>query len=231
MAVDRTAVRAAAPVVAVLLLVPLLLLWLGARTDLDLTLADAMFDPITRSFPWRHAWLTERLGHGLLKYLLVCMGALVVLVCAWDWYRPRHWPQWWRLRLRVLALSALLVPLAVSLLKRASYSHCPWDLQRYGGAQPYLRLLDAVPTGLPAGHCLPAGHASSALWLVALAVFWLPHKPRTAAVVGFLMLVLGFVTGWMQQLRGAHFLSHTLWSMWLACVIVAALYAALVRPR
>lgn len=213
-----------------LVAMPVLLLWLGARTDIDLMLADAMFDPATRSFPWRHAWITERFGHGLLKYLLVFLGAAVALACAWEWrLARRRWPQWWRQRMQVLALSAVLVPLAISLLKQASSSHCPWDLERYGGNQPYLRLLDAVPLGIPAGHCLPAGHASTALWLVALTVFWLPRRPRSAAAVAFATLALGFALGWMQQLRGAHFLSHTLWSMWLAGAIVAALYAGIVR--
>jgi membrane-associated PAP2 superfamily phosphatase len=30
----------------------------------------------------------------------------------------------------------------------------------------------------------------------------------------------GLGLGWVQQLRGAHFLSHTLWSAWIAAAIV-----------
>jgi membrane-associated PAP2 superfamily phosphatase len=33
--------------------------------------------------------------------------------------------------------------------------------------------------------------------------------------------------GYLQQLRGAHFMTHTLWSIWIACTIVVALIAAL----
>jgi len=75
-----------------------------------------------------------------------------------------------------------------------------------------------------AGHCLPGGHASSALWLIALAAFWWPHRPRAAMAVGAAMLLLGGWVGWMQQLRGAHFLTHTLWSAWIACALVFAIY-------
>ena len=67
----------------------------------------------------------------------------------------------------------------------------------------------------------------SALWLVALAVFWLPHRPRMAAAVGGVMLAFGMAVGWMQQLRGAHFLTHTLWSMWIAVFTVDVLYRTL----
>jgi membrane-associated PAP2 superfamily phosphatase len=126
--------------------------------------------------------------------------------------------------MRVVAMSAVLVPLVTIVLKRLSTSHCPWDLERYGGTAPYIRLLDWVPRGVEAGHCLPAGHASSALWLVALAAFWWPHSKWKAVVVGFSMLLLGGAVGWLQQLRGAHFLSHTLWSAWIACAVVSSVY-------
>ncbi|HWW69256.1 MAG TPA: hypothetical protein VN089_04910, partial [Duganella sp.] len=68
-----------------------------------------------------------------------------------------------------------------------------------------------------------------ALWLLAVAVFWLPHKPRKAAAAGAAMLVFGFTVGWIQQLRGAHFLTHTLWSIWIAVLIVDSLYRCFTR--
>ena len=137
------------------------------------------------------------------------------------------------MRLRIVALSAVLVPLVTSLLKSRSIAHCPWDLARYGGAEPYVRIFEALPLGASAGHCLPAGHASSALWLVSVLVFWLPGAPRKAMLAAVFSLAAGFAVGWMQQLRGAHFLTHTLWSMWIACAIVFALvlYAQRARRR
>lgn len=204
-----------------------LLILLQGHSGLDVWLADAMFDFQAQAFPWQHAWLTERFGHGILKVVLTALGALPVAAVLWDGVRRgRALPAWWQLRLRLLALCTVLIPLVVSLLKRASHSHCPWDLARYGGDQPYYRLLEHMPGWIEAGHCLPGGHASSALWLVGLAVFWLPHDVRRAAQVAGWVLALGGLVGWMQQLRGAHFLSHTLWSMWIAAAILLALLAA-----
>lgn len=37
--------------------------WLGRCTDIDLMLADALYDPGLHAFPWRHAWLTETFSH------------------------------------------------------------------------------------------------------------------------------------------------------------------------
>jgi membrane-associated PAP2 superfamily phosphatase len=199
----------------------LFILWLGRGTNIDLVLADAVYDAGAGVFPWRHAWLTETFSHVILKGLLTLGAAFFIVRAAFDAFRPRGGRDAFdRLRLRVVGVSALLVPVVISCLKQASVAHCPWDLARYGGTEPYLRLFDALPFGVPPGHCLPAGHASSALWLVSLCVYWLPARPRGARSVALAALLFGGMVGWLQQLRGAHFLTHTLWSIWLACATV-----------
>ena len=221
---------AARLLVAALLATVPLIAWIGQATDLDLMLADAMFDFSAQVFPWRHAWLTETFNHGLLKALLTLAAAAFIGCALVDALEPA--PQrdaLGRLRLRIVALAALVVPAAISILKQASASHCPWDLARYGGTQPYLRLLDSLPAGVAPGHCLPAGHASSALWLVALMVYWLPNRPRIAAIAAAATLGFGLLVGLLQQWRGAHFMTHTLWSMWIACAVVLALTLCLQR--
>jgi len=207
--------------------------WLGRFTDIDLALADAMFEPAAGVFPWRHAWLTEAFGHGILKWLLVLTGSGFTVAAILDLCKPDpRRSALGRLRLRIVALSAVTVPAVVSALKQFSSSHCPWDLLRYGGDQPYLRLFEALPSGAIPGQCLPAGHASSALWLVSLAVYWLPARPAAAARMALLGLAPGLALGWLQQLRGAHFMTHTLWSAWIACALVLALVATLqATPR
>lgn len=204
----------------------LAIVWLGRCTDLDLVLADRAFDRGAGVFPWRHAWLAETFSHKILKLALTAAGVLAIAVAVAELVRPSaragH-----RLRLQLVALAAILVPLATSTLKRESIAHCPWDLERYGGTQPYVRLFESLPHGALAGHCLPGGHASTALWLLALGVFWLPHAPRKALAVSATAAMFGFAIGWIQQLRGAHFLTHTLWSVWVAAFIVLVLGAAL----
>lgn len=203
-----------------------LILWLGQATDVDLRLADLFYDRARGAFPLQHAWFAEQFNHVILKAMLSCLAGAVVVLALWDTRRPYvHWTPERRLGMRVLAMSAISVPVAISLLKRASSSHCPWELERYGGSAPYIRLLEWMPAGIEPGHCLPGGHASSALWLVGLAAFWLPQHPRKAMCMGASMLLFGVGVGWVQQLRGAHFLTHTLWSAWIACAIVMLNYS------
>ncbi len=203
-----------------------LILWIGQSTDIDLRLADMAFDRVRGVFPWQHAWFAEQFNHVILKALLSCLAGAAVVLALWDAWRPHlNWAPSRRLGMRVLAMSAISVPVVVSLLKRASTSHCPWDIERYGGHAPYVRLLELMPAGVDAGHCLPGGHASSALWLIALAAFWWPEQPRKAFGVGALAMLFALAVGLVQQFRGAHFLTHTLWSAWIACAIVMVNYS------
>lgn len=205
---------------AVLLAWPVLLAAMALLTDWDLRLADAQFDFGLRQFPMRHAWLTEVFNHIILKRVLICLAVVLVAVALHDALAPRAWTALRRIQWRIAALSALLVPGAISGMKLLSWSHCPWDLQRYGGAEPYIGLFESPLPGMTPGHCMPAGHASSALWMTAFAVFYLPRHPARAAAVLVLFQGLGLLVGWLQQLRGAHFLTHTLWSMWAALTVV-----------
>lgn len=221
-------VRALWRLAGVLAVSALAIWWLGHYTDLDLMMADAVFDPGSGTFPWKHAWLAETFNHVILKWLLVLLAIGFIGLAAVDVVRPRtSLGVLGRLQLRIVALSAILVPGVTSTLKQMSWSHCPWDLLRYGGDQPYVRLFGAFPAHAFPGQCLPAGHASSALWLLALAVFWLPARPTAARRAGLLAIGFGTAVAYLQQLRGAHFMTHTLWSIWIACAIVLGLLVSM----
>lgn len=201
-----------------LALMPVAIVLLATFTDVDLRLADAMYDAQLGDFPWRHAWLAEVFSHVLLKRMLTGVAVAFIGLALYDLVRPGTY----RRQLRVVAGCAVLIPGIIAALKQLSSSHCPWDIDRYGGSAPYVRLLEALPAGIAPGHCMPAGHASSALWLISLAVLFLPARPRTAAAVFGAMLAFGIALGWLQQMRGAHFLTHTLWSVWVACAVLFA---------
>lgn len=201
-----------------------LLVVVGRFSDLDLHLADWMYDASLRQFPWRDNWFLAVLLHHWLKSLLFGFGVLLIAALVADRLGSRRlWAPLTRWRLQVVVASLVLVPVSVSLLKRSSMHSCPWDLERYGGTVPYLRIFDALPAGVQPGHCFPAGHASSALWLASFAVFLLPQRPRMAALWFAAGLIPGLALGWIQQVRGAHFLTHTLWSAWIASFLILLL--------
>ncbi|WP_223471331.1 phosphatase PAP2 family protein [Massilia soli] len=224
--------RANAAVALLLLLAALSLMAITLWTDVDLWLADRTFNAGAGIFPLRDAWITATFNHVILKRALTALALLILIAVSWDLCSPLPWSWLRRFQLRIVAFSALLVPTTISLLKQVSNSHCPWDLQRYGGSEPYIKLFELMPPGVSAGHCMPAGHASSALWMISLSVLFIPHRLLHASIVLMLLLVLGVGVGWLQQLRGAHFLTHTLWSAWIALFIVFLVTTCLDRwPR
>jgi membrane-associated PAP2 superfamily phosphatase len=174
-------------------------------------------------FPWRDRWLTDTLLHQggrLLGWAALAVLVADLLVPIVD--GPAHDERWRALLITLVAL------LAVPALKRISATSCPWDLAPFGGHVPYVpHWWFGVGDGGP-GHCFPSGHAVSAFAFLGASITWRRSRPKlaraaTVAIVGF-----GTLFGAAQLARGAHFVSHTLWSAWL-CWLIAAVGAALPR--
>ena len=158
----------------------------------------------------------------------VALWCIVVTALAMACMR-RHWRAW-RRPLACLALSVLLSTALVAWIKSWSNMDCPWDLLRYGGERAYVDLFSARPAGMPRGACFPAGHASGGYaWMAAYFFFlavrlaWRWH----GLVAG---LALGLAFGVSQQLRGAHFLSHDLWTAALCWLVAVAVHASARQP-
>ncbi len=194
----------------------------------DQWLADALFRLEGGRWTLRHAWATEQLLHRGGRLLSGLAWLAVVLL----WLQACLQPAGVALRrpLLYLWLAVALGSGAVSAAKQLTGVHCPWELARYGGAYGFTGLFDAGSAGSPRGTCFPAGHASAGYAWVALYFAALLHRPRWRRHGLAIGLVAGLVFGIAQQLRGAHFLSHDLWSLatcWLASL---ALFLWMPKP-
>lgn len=191
-------------------LAALLLVLAWDATGLDLQAAHWFGTPT--GFPWRssHAfvlWMHEvpRFASWLLIVLLLAAIARPVGVL-------RRLDRAGRVQLAVSVLASVV---AVSLVKTHSATSCPWDLQAFGGVARYVsHWAWGVSDGGP-GKCFPAGHASAAFaylggWFVFRRV-----SPRFAWRWLVVTLLVGIALGLGQQMRGAHYMSHTLWTAWL----------------
>lgn len=193
------------------------ILWLANATSLDLVLADQYYDFVHHGFMLKHAFLYETVLHLYAKHALTVLWiGLLLLACLPAGLFKGRISAATRYKLRWVVLIAAINAIAVSSLKHQMPHACPWDVTRYGGSVPWVPTFSAHPA-VEAGHCFPAGHATSGLWLAALGLLWLPQAPRKALLVTLAGLAVGFGLGWAQQIRGAHFLSHTLSSVWLMC--------------
>ena len=202
-----------------LLLFMLIALW--DATGLDLALARLFGS--AQGFAWR----SER-GFSFWLHQVprtassVAVAALVVgAVRPWGFLRGMAAADRWR-----LVLSVVTAMLAVTLFKRASTTSCPWDLAEFGGAARYVSHWAWGVRDQGPGHCFPAGHASAGFGYVAGWFVLRRAAPRVAGPWLAAALVLGGVLGWAQQMRGAHYLSHTLWSAWICWAVGLAMNMA-----
>ena len=194
----------------------------------DQWLADALYRLEGGHWALREHWLTSGVIHRGGKWT---SALAAVAVLGLYLHALRH-PAWASLQrpLLYLLLAIALGSGAVSLLKAATGVDCPWDLLRYGGTRVPLGMSGMRTAGLPPGACFPAGHASAGYAWVALyfaALLWRPRWRWQGLATG---LGAGLVFGSGQQLRGAHFLSHDLWSLAVCWFLALGLFCLFAVP-
>jgi len=196
------------------LLLPLLA-W--DASGLDLALARTMADG--SGFALRGSWTLEVLLHDWMRRIAFAAAIWLAVGIGWPTGVLRRLSR----AARIQWLASLLLGVAViNLLKHTSHSSCPWDLAEFGGAANYVGhwawgLADGGP-----GRCFPAGHASAGFAFAGGFFALRPVSPRLALACLAIVATSGLVLGAAQQLRGANFMSHTLWTAWL-CWATASL--------
>lgn len=195
---------------------------------LDQTVADALFAWEGHAWSLREAFITEHLMHRGGRDFSLLAWFIVVGFWAWSLHDARN--AQWRRPLGYLAVSLVLSTTLVAWIKSWSNMDCPWDLLRYGGTHPFIGLLDVRPIGMARARCFPAAQASVGYCWLALYFFLGVVRPRLRWIGLLVGLGLGLLFGGAQQLRGAHFISHDLWSLAI-CWAVALMMFRLVWPK
>lgn len=210
------------------LLVTLAILAGFELTGLDAYIQNAFYDPSHRLFPFNELPWFKHWFHENAKLPVYAIFAAAILAGIASLFRERWQAARMPLALFIagLALSAGLI----SLIKSQAPYHCPYELTQFGGEQPYIRLLQAWPASVPAGHCWPGGHASTGFCLIAgyFALLLAGRRRLALWALGF-ALIYGHVLGFSQVMRGAHFLSHQMWTMVFCWFINLGLYVAFRR--
>ncbi|MFE8643739.1 phosphatase PAP2 family protein [Sphingomonas sp. NCPPB 2930] len=196
-------------------------------TGLDLPLAQVFGGPA--GFPLQDHWLLTRVLHSGARNL-------AWVVVAWLWvgvWRPmgglRRIPFGRRLQWAVTTLAAVA---AVSLLKATSTTSCPWSLEDFGGIAHYRsHWANLFGSDGGSGGCFPAGHASTGFAFVGGYFAYRGSEPGRARAWLVGGLTAGLVLGLTQQMRGAHFMSHTLWSGWVCWCVAWGIDAVARRIR
>ena len=198
-------------------------------TDWDTEIADLFYDRPHNGWlipPELHRHLDIFFYSGIKKVLMLigifCFVRLLASIKYSGLRASNH-------HFLILLLSIIFVPLVVAGAKYFTNVYCPYQLDIYNGAYPFVRIIDAYPADFiqpKPGRCFPAGHATAGFALMALFYCFKSRRNR------YLGLSLGIIAGWVagiyQMMRGQHFLSHTMFSM-VASFMVIMIINAVVR--
>jgi membrane-associated PAP2 superfamily phosphatase len=187
--------------------------------DIDWQLANYWYQLEGQQWTLRSAWLTQRLLHDGGHNLAVGLYIIVLLLFGFS-FKSGLLAKY-KAGLAYLSLSLPLATLTVSLIKRLTSVSCPWSVTDFGGQQQYQSLFHSLWSPIAgAGHCFPSGHASSAYMFFGLYFFSCHYWPTKSTLILVLIITVGLIFGFDQQIRGAHYISHDLSSAlicWLVC--------------
>ena len=195
-----------------------------ATTPIDPRIAHALFfDNLHQRWIGADSWWTNEFVHTGGQWLLRSAVAAAIALWTATFFKPGLA----RLR-RPAAYFVIAVVLSISivgLLKLVTNVNCPWALADFGGTQPYVHLFSHRPALMHTGHCFPAAHSSSGYALIAFYFVFREHNRRLATASVVATVLAGLIFGLAQQSRGAHFVSHDIWSAFLVWSISLSLYA------
>lgn len=198
---------------------PGLLLVIGwDLSGMDLPMARLFGD--VHGFAYTNHWFWGGVLHDHIR-LLPWIPLLALLLAVG---RPFGWLRQLPIERRAqLAFTPLIAVIVISGLKLHSGTSCPWDLQEFGGMARHVSHWAWGITDGGHGGCFPAGHASGGFAFIG-GFFALRHTmPVAARRWLWAALVAGLVLGLAQQVRGAHYMSHTLWTAWLCWTAAAVM--------
>lgn len=187
----------------------LLLAW--DASGLDLPMAHWFGGP--QGFSLQENWLLTTVLHDGARRLAWC---LALLLCVGVWIPISGLKKLPFNRRLQFAVTTLLAVTLVSSLKVISATSCPYALSQFGGVAHYTsHWVTLFQRDGGSGGCFPAGHASSGFAFLGGYFVFRNTDPVQAKRWLIGALVAGLVFGIAQQMRGAHFMSHTMWSAWV----------------
>lgn len=184
-----------------------------------LDLAMAHWFGTAKGFSLENHWFWRRVLHDDIRLWpwVLELGLLAGIV--WPWGSLTKLPALRRAQLALTTLAALLL---ISNIKLHSHTSCPWDLEQFGGMASHVSHWAWGVQDGGHGGCFPAGHASAGFAFIGGFFAFRQVLPTTARRWLAGAMVAGFILGLAQQVRGAHYMSHTLWTAWFCWTVAAA---------
>jgi len=197
-------------------------------SGIDMLVADYFYALEGGRWALKEAWITSTIIHKVGKHLSLLI-ALIVLIALVQSYITQKL-KLYRRELAYLLCAAGGGSALISILKSISHVSCAWDFSRYGGEHEYATVFTEL-IHQSGGDCFPAGHASGGYAWIAF-YFLGVHLQSCWRWAGLAFaLSIGLIFGISQQLRGAHFVSHDLWTVGICWFFSLLMYRLILANK
>ena len=192
-----------------------LLIFFPVGGALDLALIHPWISP-SGQFLLRDNWYLAELNHRYVKDLIIALYGSFLLLWLASFKVQKLKAM--RFSYGYFLIMVIISTSVIGLLKSQSAHACPWNIT-LPSAEGFFWDFSATQ-----GHCFPGGHASTGFALMAGFFVFRLSQPKRAYFFLIAGVILGFAMGWAQMMRGAHFLSHNLWTGWIIWFVNVIVY-------
>lgn len=204
-----------------LIVLSILSLFLINEYDLDFTIADYIYQ--NTHWSYKYDFWTDGVMHRGARIAAILI--YVFLLIKFFKYKLNQTDNDQSFHLKILLVSVISSVFAVVILKHTFNADCPWDLLKYGGDRPFYPIMNYNNEVMDSKHCFPAAHASVGYSWVALYFYFKVTNNKFKYWALAAALMTGMVFGFVQQIRGAHFLSHDISSLLVCLIISSTIYS------
>jgi membrane-associated PAP2 superfamily phosphatase len=206
------------------LIVALLFSVLNEYFGFDRKLADLIYLAGNHSWALQKNYWLQKIIHNAGRNVSIFLELTVLTLYFGSFYFRKI--KKFRQVLLYLFLSVLVSTSLISIGKHTLSLSCPWEFSIYGGQLNYLSRISQLWVANGEG-CFPAGHSSAGYSWICLFFAGIYLKNRWSWFGLVIPLIVGFVFGFAQQLRGAHFLSDDIWTLTICWITAVLLYRKL----
>lgn len=177
--------------------------FLSHELKFDLFLAEHFI--YKNGFPLKDSFLLEGVFHKMGAKFIGLLNVLFLLLAIFKKDKKQ------KKFFFYISITSLFSLGLVGGLKTETVIACPWSLKQFGGTHDFVHYWQMFSSSsFMKDHCFPAGHATGGYALMSIFFGYLLFYKKCNFKLLIPALTVGGTFGIVQQLRGAHFLSHDL---------------------
>jgi len=189
--------------------------------NIDQVVADYFYQLQGGTWAWKNSWLAEQFFHKGGRNLSIALALVCIAFLAATYFYKAY--EQYRKPLLFLVLAVAGSSASISIFKATFAVSCPWEFARYGGNLHYHTVIEQLFLRNGSG-CFPAGQASAGYSWIALYFVGLYYQASWRWLGLAAAIITGVVLGTAQQIRGAHFISHDIWTLAICWFFSLSLY-------